>query len=184
MSSESFLTLSDDVYDKNEYMDTKCEYSSNGELFSDDDSSGLFSDDDDSSNQKEINPKKLIELYIQFDKDNSCGRLLRSNGIYVECGKQMFQMFKKDKDKDHEKYKQVTIRDIKLDRLFRKKGLLTSFVEYLLSLDDIEAVQLESVYTKWFKERLTESSHWYKQGISENYVRFKEKENNEKFSLF
>ncbi len=81
-------------------------------------------------------------------------------------------------------FKQVTIREIKLDEHLQRKGLFTHFVEYLLSLDNIEAVQLECVHPEWLKKRLQESIHWYKQGESENYVRFKEEEENEKFSLF
>lgn len=177
-----FLKFNDDVYNKNKKNNDEDDYIEWKDLFSDDYEFEDEDSDSDSGNQKEINPKKLIELYKQEDKDSWFGRELVMDGIYVECGRQMVQMFKKDED--HKAFKQVTIRSIRLYKPFQKKRLFTSFVEYLLSLDTIDAVQLESVQSEWLKERLTKSTHWYKQGISENYVRFKERENNKKFSLF
>ena len=128
--------------------------------------------------------KTLTELYKQVGKDTWYGRRLEIDGIYVECGKQMPQSFKRH-DETRMLYNQITIRDIILDKHFQKKGLFTHFIKYLLSLENIEAVQLECVQPEWLKKRLKESIHWYKQGESENYVRFKEEEEeNEKFSLF
>ncbi len=123
---------------------------------------------------------ELYKLYEQKGKDTWYGRCLTSDGIYVECGKQMPQYFRRNQE--CVTIKQVTIRDIQLDEQLQKKGLFTHFVEYLLSLENIEAVQLECVQPEWLKKRLEKSDYWYKQGESENYVRFKEK--NKKFSLF
>lgn len=190
-TSERFLQFSDAVYNANQLQNDK-----DDEYYHDRQYYYGYEDVDDNDEdydnylrtQKEINTNKLIELYKEIGKDNWFGRVLRMAGdgadddIYVECGKQMVQMF--TKDGPHGPYKQITIRDIKLCKSFQKKGLLTAFVEYLLSLDGIKAVQFESVQSDLAKDRLTKSTHWYKQGISENYVRFKEKENNEKFSLF
>ena len=106
--------------------------------------------------------KILIQLYEQKGQDAWFGRCLEIDGIYVECGKQMPQYFRQNQE--YVMIKQVTIRDIKLDKHLQKQGLFTNFIEYLLSLENIEAVQLESVQPEWLKERLKKSNCWYKQG--------------------
>jgi hypothetical protein len=82
--------------------------------------------------------------------------------------------------------KQVTVRDIVLNKRARKKGYFAALVEYLLV--NVGAVQLEAVQPDWLKARLEASPLWVRQTPAEYkhcnpcYVRFARGEGD--FSLF
>ena len=134
----------------------------------------------------EYNSDILIQLYKQVGNDNGFSRNLVNDNIYVECGEQMMTPFEKNNNNEYKLYSAITIRDIYLDKHLQKKGFFTNFIEYLLSFENIEAVELHFIQPSWLKERLKKSNDWHKQGKLENYVRFKKQkgEENEKFSLF
>lgn len=64
--------------------------------------------------------------------------------------------------KDSTKVMQVTIRDITLDDALQRKGLLKTFVQWLLE-EKALAVQLESVQPEWMKRRCEASPYWIRQ---------------------
>lgn len=197
--SEKFISLPDSVNTANQIeIDRQGEYYHDRQYFYGYDDNVP---DDDEEFDDYLKTQILVKLYEKIGKDNCFGRELIREGyigyrqdIYVECGKQMKQLLLKDipnerkiKDIPNEReiYKQITIRSITLCKELQKKGLFTGLVEHFLSLDGIEAVQIESVQPEWLKERLTKSNNWYKQGTSENYVRFKEEgKGDTKFTLF
>lgn len=129
----------------------------------------------------------LEKMYEDCESDEWYGRLLSNNDqtIYVECGRQMIMYIRTSYEPKREPLFQVTIRDIHLDESFQKQGIFTRFVEYLLSLPRIQAVQLESVQPDWLKKRLSESTLWICQTEYEEFCPIYARINNEKpFSLF
>jgi len=110
--------------------------------------------------------------------------------FYLECGFIIeMPLFLKSGDTERHLVKQVTIRDIKIEKQYQKHKLFTTFVKWLLVEKKI-AVCLESVQPKWFKDRLYSSPHWILQTPQElknwnpMYVRFPTENDNENFTLF
>jgi hypothetical protein len=120
---------------------------------------------------------KLKEL-----KQDCCGKLLDWNGVYIELGRHQvmyYHPFRAGVD-------QITIRDIKLNKKNRKKGVFTALVRHLL--ETVGAVQLESIQNKWLLARLVASTLWRCNTVGEEgkigscYVR--KMDNSIPFTLF
>jgi hypothetical protein len=116
------------------------------------------------------------------------GKLIDDKVLYLECGREQRMSIAKN-EMTRVLQDQVTIRDIKIEKPYRKLGLFTEFIRRLL-VERKLAVSLESVQPDWLKERLDNSKHWILQGRKEDkrfnpaYSRFPSDEDDKNFSLF
>ena len=116
------------------------------------------------------------------------GKMLDDEVLRLECGREQTISIAKN-EMTRVLQNQVTIRDIKIEKPYRKLGLFTEFIRRLL-VDRKLAVSLESVQPDWLKEKLDNSKHWILQGRKEDkrfnptYSRFPSDEEDKNFSLF
>ncbi len=129
-------------------------------------------------------------IFSKYETIEECwfGRIMDNDVLYLECGRQQQLSVAKDK-KTRILAHQVTIRDIKIAKAYRKLGLFTEFIRRLLTEKQL-VVSLESVQPDWLKARLDKSPLWVLQtpemykDQNPVYSRFPSDEHDKNFSLF
>lgn len=147
--------------------------------------------------KKERHPNYLCSICGHYLVENSKKNCVKLEQFTLEMGMKMnFYCCRKQAQtmddyslSERNMAMQITVREVEIPESFRKQGMFSRFVQYLLEEEKL-AVQLESIQPQWLKERLEKSPLWIRQTPpaenlkmmwNPNYVRF---ETNKPFTLF